>query len=704
MAAAGEPRRRSLPLPKANAATPLPASPPYRPDVDGLRAVAAVAVVAFHAAPAYVPGGYYGVDVFFVISGYLICSILSPQAKDKPSLFAFYRSRVNRIFPTALLVLAMTFVLGCLTLAKPEVLDLGLGTAASAVFVQNLVLGRGTGYFDSDSATNPLLHMWSLGVEWQFYLLFPPLLALAGRLAPGRRGVLALAGVALLSLLAAVLARPGSSAAFFLPHARAWEFLAGALIALTFNPRTSTAFAASDEPARSLLRKGGLGPGTANLISVLGLSLLLLPLTGVDTPAHPGVLAVLPVAGTAMVIAAGGHAWPNRVVLGSRPLVAIGLISYPLYLWHWPLLSFATTLSYGSPSPLAVAAVVIASLVLAWATYATIERPLRALRRSSALAGLMIAAATCLALLATASALEFLGPGREQDGYTREFDYFSHWLGWEDCEFIRIRRAKTEACKIMDGSRSPTVAVVGDSHAGHLATGLREALSNTRHNPVILGRAGCFPVYSTTKEADGPRERFHCRGGLIDAALDYVAGEDSIKTVVLSGYANMAIHGQRLHLQDQSRTADPARVAVFREALLTTVAALQKSGKRVLLLSDVPELLEHPRHCVKRSVDLPGSQPSNCDVDMVGFLRRSAAQHAVLADIKAALPETVIAHTYTSFCELGRCRATADGASLYSSRDHLSPTGSRRLAHHLGQLIGANVPDSGVRGGAAGEN
>lgn len=346
----------------ATQARMAPAPQARRRDIDGLRAIAVLAVVVFHAFPGSLPGGFAGVDVFFVLSGFLISTLLLDDLRDGTFTFAgFYARRIRRLFPALLLVLAASFAFGWFALLAGEFRQLGKHIAAGAGFVANFALWSEAGYFDDAAATKPLLHLWSLGIEEQFYIAWPLLLWMTGQ----RRGLglLLTALLALASfLLYATSAGEQPAAAFYSPQTRIWELLCGAL--LVWHPRQRE-------------RR----PGTnhiADLSSGAGLLLLALAFWQLD-PARvrQAAWALLPVAGTLLLIAAGPTAWINRQLLSRRLVVGLGLISYPLYLWHWPLLCFAHIVLGQPPSGELGMALMVLALLLAWLTWRLLEAPLR---------------------------------------------------------------------------------------------------------------------------------------------------------------------------------------------------------------------------------------------------------------------------------------------------------------------------------------
>ena len=330
----------------------------YRPDIDGLRAFAVLSVVLYHAFPEVVRGGFVGVDIFFVISGFLITSILFTEITEhRFSLTTFYGRRIRRIFPALAVCLAAVLAYGFVSLMPFELAQLGKHVFFGAGFLSNIVLWSESGYFDSAATYKPLLHLWSLGIEEQFYILWPALLWLAFQLKAKVGRLLAVLFLASFTINVA-LSITDISAAFYLPVSRFWELLAGAGLAW---------------------RRQIVLPKVRSWISCAGLAALLTSVALFTAEMRfPGWLALPTVAGAAAVILAGPEAAMNRIVFSNRTAVFVGLISYPLYLWHWPLISYAYIIRAGRPpTHLMAAALVVASFLLAWATYRFIEYPVR---------------------------------------------------------------------------------------------------------------------------------------------------------------------------------------------------------------------------------------------------------------------------------------------------------------------------------------
>lgn len=298
----------------------------YRPDIDGLRALAVLAVVIYHAFPAALPGGFCGVDIFFVISGYLISGILFKSlAQDNFSFIEFYSRRIRRIFPALIVVLFLTLFLGYFYLLSDEFEQLGKHVAASCVFIQNIVFLKESGYFDTSADLKPLLHLWSLAVEEQFYIFFPPLLILIWRKKTSITWIFT-SLIALSFIANIVISVKDSASDFFLAPYRCWELLAGSLLAWQHFSK-------------------GSGTRLGNIYSTFGVLLITFSLIWLDkTNPYPGWRAVFPVTGAVLLIAAGPSSIINRWLLSNQISIWIGLISYPLYLFHWPFFIFPTHL------------------------------------------------------------------------------------------------------------------------------------------------------------------------------------------------------------------------------------------------------------------------------------------------------------------------------------------------------------------------
>ncbi len=440
----------------------------YRRDIDGLRAFAVLAVVAFHAFPWLMPGGFVGVDVFFVISGYLISGLISQRLAENRFTFAdFYARRIKRIFPALIVVLAACLAFGWFALLPGELQALGKHIASGVGFVSNFALWREAGYFDASAATKPLLHLWSLGIEEQFYLVWP--LALCA-FAKWRRSALPLIVAVGAISFAINLATVGRwpVAAFYSPASRFWELQAGCLLAaLTQRPAHRT-----------------LSGATANALSGIGAALLALSVFLLnDKLGYPGLWALLPTAGAFLLIAAGPAGWFNRNVLAQPAAVAIGLISYPLYLWHWPLLSFASISARGiAPFGVRVAAV-LAGVALAAATYVLVEKPIRfgakRVWRIPALVALSLVVGVVGYATFAAEGVPSRFPPEVRALASFKYEYLTD-ARYPHCWLSNKQPPEEFASYCIDTSADrERVLVWGDSHAARLYPGLKAVFGDT---------------------------------------------------------------------------------------------------------------------------------------------------------------------------------------------------------------------------------
>ncbi|WP_416048931.1 acyltransferase family protein [Cupriavidus basilensis] len=526
----------------------------YRADIDGLRAVAACSIVLFHAFPQALRGGFVGVDIFFVISGYLIGKIILQGVATGTFRFShFYARRIRRIFPALTLVLIACFAFGWSSLMPAELKELGKHLASGAGFVSNFALWSEAGYFDPAAEVKPLLHLWSLGIEEQFYIFWPLILWLCWRARVNALIPITVVCAASFALnILTIHSHP--TAAFYSPLSRIWELLIGTLLAYQH------------------LNKGSFFPGHGNAKSILGA--LLVGLTIVllkQDVAFPGWWALLPTLGTYLLIDAGPNAWLNRKILSAKPMLWFGAISFPLYLWHWPLLSFARILELGTPPITMRIAAVLASVALAWLTYRLVESPLRFGGRSRAkLAGLCGTAA----LAGCVGYITFAHDGipsrfPEEVRHIADFKYnyaidartSKCWLAAENA-FDGFSEECIQAPQV-PGGRS--IFVWGDSHAARLYPGLRKLLGDD-YAISQFTRDSCPPILNFRYESCARSNEY---------ALATIRRTQP-QMVILFAVWN--------HYQDNWDVDSPAR-----QGLHAAITALKSAGiKQIVVLGPAP--------------------------------------------------------------------------------------------------------------------
>lgn len=525
----------------------------YRADVDGIRAVAVLSVLAYHAFPKLLSGGFIGVDVFFVISGYLISGIILAEIDSGTfTVRRFYARRIRRIFPALALVLAAVLAFGWLALAPYQFRQLGWHTTSSASFGENLLLWWKSGdYFDEGSATKPLLHLWSLGVEEQYYLLWPLLLLLLRRHLS--RSAWLIAGIALVSFTLNIIAtRSTPLVAFYWPHVRFWELMLGSGLALAH-------FRGSVLQSR---RMGNCAAIAGGLLLLLGLAVIS------DSRPFPGWWALLPTVGTALLVAAP-NAWVNRKLLSGKTLVYIGLVSYPLYLWHWPILVFGRIVANAEPTVAMRLGMLALSLLLASLTYELLERRVR--RRPGAVP--YLAGAVTAAGLAGILVLADIIPARcaGDPRVARITDSFDDW-GW------RVRTTRK-------GDTADAVMFIGDSHMQQYLPRLDRLVAEHRaplRTIMLRTKGGCAPIPDI--------ERLHEECAPFVHNTFRLAHAPQVKVVVIAAsWPGLLLRHDYYRLHDPTRTPiDLKHADWIWDRLEAELSGLRRDGKHIALFLASP--------------------------------------------------------------------------------------------------------------------
>ncbi len=537
----------------------------YRPDIDGLRSISVLSVVIFHAVPVLLNGGFVGVDIFFVISGYLISAIiLKGFDNDSFSFLNFYTRRIKRIFPALILVLVSSYILGWFLLLADEYKMLGKHIAGGASFISNFILWKESGYFDTDSTLKPLLHLWSLGIEEQFYLIWPLVMYLLWRLKANMVTIFFVFSASFICNIIKIHLNP--EAVFYLPITRLWELLVGSILAYICLNKTWYLDKIS-LPIRNC----------ASFIGLIFIAIACIRLNSIF--AFPGWWALLPTIGTFLIIAAGSDAWINRKVLAHPILVLFGIISYPLYLWHWPVIFFMNIISPNTSTPQYRIIPIFISILLAVLTYKLIERPLRYGRYSTQKTIGLLASMTIVGLVGF-STYKYDGLGFRYDlplfiqqVSSNKFD-MSKIYREHSCLLASDEDSSKFSKTCVDSGKRPLIFIWGDSYAAALYPGFKLLQSKRQFGIAQYTASACPPLLTY----QSPTSRPLCKS-INDANLIRIK---NIKPDIVI-----------LHARWRGQGYDLSKLNI-------TVSELKKIGiKKIVLLGPVPEWADTlPRNIV----------------------------------------------------------------------------------------------------------
>ncbi|HEY7568792.1 MAG TPA: acyltransferase family protein [Gemmatimonadaceae bacterium] len=640
----------------------------HRSDIDGLRAIAVIPVVLFHARMPPFSGGFVGVDVFFVISGYLITRlILADLQADRFSFATFYERRVRRIFPALFATLAVTAIIAQFLLLPEAAGDFGDALVATLFFGSNILFARRSGYFDVPGETRPLLHTWSLSVEEQFYIAYPLFLFLITRYFR-RRYALAIAGALLLSFLWGVRQMDSNAtAAFFLSPPRVWELLVGALLAVNVLPRV----------------RHGI---TATLLGGLGLASIAYGVFGFTsaTP-FPGVNALFPVLGAALVIYSGSETaspFPVARLLSTRPLVFVGLISYSLYLWHWPIIVFARHYFVRRLTVLETGAAVAASVVMAVLSWKFVEQPLRERRVLASRPRLFRVSAASAAVLASFSWLVFTSnivPHRLPSGAKIALDAKNDF--WK-----RMNECLGYICRVGDPNVAPTFLLWGDSHGNAIAPVVEQVAQTNHIAGIIATKASCPPLLGV-RRFEGRKVDCRAFGDSVVAVIQ----RQRISTVLLHARWAPWVELQRYkeeRRQPPQITPSSDRdqnVLEFERALRATLAALQRLQVAIVIVASVPEVGINVPDVMARAAQ--SGREISVAPRYAEFNERQARTFDLLRRAAKDYSATIV-YPHEILCTPKSCAIENRQRPLYMDDDHLNVFGAMKLAPMFQRVLG----------------
>lgn len=657
--------------------------PKYRPDIDGLRAIAVLSVVLFHAFPRWLPGGFIGVDIFFIISGYLISTIIYGSLERQAFSFSeFYARRIKRIFPALLLVLISCYAFGWFTLFADEFQQLGKHIAGGSAFISNFILWDESGYFDTTAEIKPLLHLWSLGIEEQFYIVWPLILWAAWKI---RLNILTLTVICLSAsfLLNIINIQLDPSATFYLPQTRAWELLAGSVMAyMTTHHGTQTRSSIERFINIIVMRPGTQCSSLAlrNVQTVTGLALLCAGFAFVSSVGFPGWQALIPCAGAILIISAGPQAWLNRNILANKLLVSIGLISFPLYLWHWPLLSFARIIESETPSrEIRIAAVAI-SIVLASATYLLIEKPLRRNNSKFKTAILIV----LMAIVGVTGYITYKYSGLPNRATVKSAEAInSQFVGpiWKyaknDICLNKYQFKEAESygwwfCMSND-DKTPTVLLLGNSYANQIYPGFSQN-SKLRSNS-ILSIGACDPAID------------HEAGSAVGSNVSPCSGERAVHQKEL---INNIIENSKSIKYVIIDGLNPSPNQEYIDNLRTRIDFAEKHNSQVIVFTPHLRVNYDIKGCFSRPLSHP---KKDCVISLTDKEITDQAFNRLITSIKTTNPNVLFYDQNNLFCNSSKCSMIRDGMPLFRDEyHHISEFGSNETAKLFIEWAKANAP------------
>ena len=666
----------------------------YRAYIDGLRALAVLSVVGFHAFPDWVQGGFVGVDVFFVISGYLISSIIFRDLQGHLFSFAdFYARRIRRIFPALIIVMTACYVFGWFALFPDEYRQLGKHLLGGAGFYSNFVFWSEAGYFDNSAETKPLLHLWSLGIEEQFYLIWPLLLVMA------KKYKLNFLVITLLIILVSFTfnvfeIHKDATASFYSPVSRLWELSIGSALAYIKLEKDKSYQRISLQfdrvigwmiwrKSESQVNSRSLGSDAQAItgLALVGLSVFLLN----KTDLFPGWWALFPTLGAGLILSADSSSWINGVVLSNPILVWLGAISYPLYLWHWPILAYAQIIESGVLSPGIRMTAILIAFLLAWLTYVLIEKPIRFGKHGAikviVLCLLMIILGLIGYITYDRGGLAFRSISKSSLQQQQSFI----WNEYDSTQFACIKQHPLGGRYCLQAflDKPVTVALIGDSHANHLYVGFSEYYKKKGENLLNLGER--LPYWNLETGPNGTQDTFVFYKNVMNNILNYVIETPSIKTIILASAGVVYVTESNYHLKLLSHSLILKHEDIFALAMRETLEKMVKTGKQIIFVIDTPELGFDPKSCLhNRPFRLMDTVRSPCAIEKKAFNSRTEIYYAVIKKVLKDFPSVKVFSPSKYLCDEKYCWAIREGEMLFRDENHLSHKGSLFIGSQYG--------------------
>jgi len=638
----------------------------YQAEIDGLRAFAVFSVIGYHYFPERITGGFVGVDVFFVISGFLITTILLKDIDSSDfSIRRFYERRVRRIFPALLIVLLSVLVFGWYSLLEDEYAVLGKHVAGGSVFLSNIIYWNEAGYFDTETIEKPLLHLWSLGVEEQFYLIWPLVLWIGWRYKNISLGIIIFILLTSLAYSNYELSRD-LTLAYYSPLSRLWELMAGSCLAyITYaghvNPNKLSTF-------------------RANLVTLFALALILASVFNItDKTPFPGLAAAPVVLGTALLIYVANTSTANTLIFGNKVAVWFGLISYPLYLWHWPLISFGYLYYSEFPGRAYRILALLVAIVLAWATYYFVEKQVR--KNNS---NMIVVVLLLLNVLLLVGGVEvYRNKGFPERASIQDIDFSvaarDQFTGFE-WPFIKNQQCMTEYpfelsdtlqwwfC--MKSSEKPaTIAIIGNSFANQLYPGFAQNPSLSHHTILSIGTCD----FGGEPRTEDPGSTCFGDRALKQAAFidNLLMNSNSIKFVIVDGLMR-----------------NPDKDYIDRVA--KRISKLEDAGLKVVVFTPHFQPKFHPRACFSSPLR---KETRDCSFNTDERIRLYESFLPLIRNISISNPGVLFFEQNDVFCDEKSCSYVRDSMPLNRDRTHTSEFASMMLQKYFTLWARKNLPE-----------
>lgn len=642
----------------------------YRREIDGLRAIPLVAIILFHAGFDVISGGFLGVDMFYVISGYLITTIILLEVvKNDFSLARFFEKRCRRILPALFLVLLVCIPFAWFWLLPNELKAFAKSVTYTALSVSNIYFFKSTNYFDSASDLKPLLHTWSLGIEDQFYMIYPFLLLFIWKKGVKTSYVV----LATISVISLVVAHWSSIhyplASFYLLHTRAWELLSGALLGIYLFQRT--------EPIPS--------NQTSNLLSIFGLLIILVSLFAYEeTMPNPGFYTLPPIIGTLLIIA---FTKPDQIVgklLSNRILVGLGLISYSAYLWHQPLFAFMRIKSLGTLDAWSMIPAIVATFVLAIVTWKFIERPARDLKRMTrrqVFIGSGLGLAFFLAIGIT---------GEAKKGFESRYSIPSDVVSDFNLDTFSLKCYADRTCEVGDlSAKKSDVVVFGDSHSQSILAAFEKVGQQTKTKTTFMGMVGCPPLLDVVI-LKGPPILGVCEK-LVEKQIEFIKKERPKKIFLVarwSAYVDGDYDGRGMFYlgkHNLDKIDKEYTKKVYYEGIEKTIATYQELGSEVYIVGQIPQQRYSAKEFFyliydeKTPVDEKRLLLKKYSVSLEDHLKLQSNNRQFFESLQQkGLGRMIIPDDI--FCADGYCPLGTLERTYYRDKDHISNYGAEQLA------------------------